>query len=109
MAKIIKENLVTQSEIAKLIKTAAECFIHFIGSNPYLQELKKVDKTKWAGIYCVLNCWKFPEELIKLKPDWWIDGETDERKSKISDPIMEHIESTLGRIWVSREWNKEHM
>lgn len=79
------------------------------GSNPYLQELKKVDKMKWASIHCALNRWEFPEELIQLKPDWWIDNKADKRKPEIITPINNHIELTLGRRWISREWNKELM
>ena len=78
-------------------------------SNAYIKELEKIDKIHWARIYCELNCWKMPKELIQLKPKWWKNDNVDKRKSDIIRPINNHIVLILGKRWVSREWNKERM
>ena len=74
-----------------------------------ISELEKIDKMKWASIYCTLNGWAWPDELKHIKPKWWDRSVIMDRKSKIIDPLINHIERTLGSRWISREWNKIRM
>lgn len=73
-----------------------------------IKELEKVDKMLWAGIWCKLNTWNFPDELNHIKPEWWNNASSGEMQ-EIIRPLNSHIKSILGERWVSREWNKDRM
>jgi len=82
-----------------------------------MAELELIDKIKWAGMWCKLNSWQWPDELERFKPEWWTDlsyvGESNEKlmdqMGEIIRPVNSKIDETLGHRWISREWNKKRM
>jgi len=77
-----------------------------------LLELYKVPVLEWDKLYCELNSWKIPEQLKKIKPDWWDDDSSREKSDKMIEfirPLIFKIKSTIGKKACSREWNKDTM
>lgn len=78
----------------------------------YISELFKVDKSLWPKIWCTLNCWEFPEELIHVKPDWWdtvVGRDAVDKKMAVNRIIMDYIADQVGMKACNRYWNKDRM
>jgi len=77
-----------------------------------ITELDKIPKSEWPEIYCSLNRWIIPNQLIHLRPNWWpyilhYDNFSDVKT--FIDPLMEHIKNHIPDKVLSREWNKDTM
>lgn len=73
-----------------------------------MKELEKINKIKWASIWCIFNTWGWPDELEHIKPKGF-DELSSNQILPIIRPYMDHINKTLGDRWISREWNKSKM
>lgn len=95
-----------------LIKKALKVFAIPFVSNSAVLELRKIPKSEWARLWCKMNVWEFPNELKNVKPDWWDDEHTKEKREmmyQFLEPIMEEISDEIGHKACNREWNRYRM
>jgi len=77
-----------------------------------IDEIFKVPVDMWAKMWCDFNTWNFPEEIIHVKPIWWLDNNDAlllEKKSMFISMPMITIESRVGHKACLRQWNIDRM
>lgn len=73
-----------------------------------LKRIESIDISELPRIYCYLNRWEFPDELIDLKPNNWELYPILNKHEIISDGI-DYIKNNVNEKELSREWNKDRM
>jgi hypothetical protein len=79
-----------------------------------IEELNKVDKSKWAIIWNYFNILSFPKYLEKIKPNFWVETtkemeaseylEIAHLKTMFAGAIMKYIEEEIGYKACAREF-----
>lgn len=68
--------------------------------------LDKQDDQTLAEWYCQLNRWRWPKELPDEEPPRVFGRERNDGRD-IRWSVMEYIEARVGKILISRTWNKD--
>ena len=82
--------------------------------NRVLKEILDLDYENQVSAYCDLNCWNWPESIIKLKPDWWENNEqswtkeSQNMKLNILRPLCRRLSCYVDREDSSIEHMKRH-
>lgn len=76
--------------------------------NEMVEKLSTYDVSCYPRMWCQLNGWEFPDELIEFKPTNWELLPILE-KDKIISPATKYIKDRISEKELLREWNKDRM
>lgn len=73
-----------------------------------IDKIKSLNAEILPRIYCQINSWEFPDELIEFKPLNW-ELLPMQLKKPILQPAYDYLCAVVPEKERSREWNKDRM
>jgi len=74
-----------------------------------IRRLRAMSIQRLAEIWCELNRWEWPIELLDIKPDDWRQPHGTSIAQTLGWQIMEEVRVIIADKVISREWNKREM